>query len=79
MTTMNISLTDELKEYIDNKVSSGRFSSASEYIRDLVRREEVKSAEDELRRELMLGMESGYVDYNKNDFEAFLLDLRSKK
>jgi antitoxin ParD1/3/4 len=40
MQTMNISLPDQLKEFVDDQVGSGRYSSVSEYIRDLIRDDE---------------------------------------
>lgn len=41
MATMNISLPDDLKSFIDAQVD-GRYSTSSEYIRELVRREQDK-------------------------------------
>jgi len=37
---MNISLPDRLKAWADTRVSEGRFSSASDYVRDLMRRDQ---------------------------------------
>ncbi len=37
MQTMNISLPEQLKEFVDEQVGSGRYSSVSEYVRDLIR------------------------------------------
>ena len=37
MQTMNISLPDLLKKFVDKQVASGRYSSVSDYIRDLIR------------------------------------------
>ena len=39
MTTMNISLPDELKAFVDEQVK-GRYSTSSEYVRELLRREQ---------------------------------------
>jgi len=56
MPTMNISLSEQLKDFIDAQVNSGSYSSVSEYIRELVRA-------DQNRRELELrvleGLNSG--------------------
>ena len=41
MTTMNISLPDELKAFVDAQVA-GRYSTSSEYVRELIRREQDK-------------------------------------
>lgn len=37
MATLNISLPDEMRTWIDSQVSSGRYANASDYIRDLIR------------------------------------------
>lgn len=39
MTTMNVSLTEDLKAFIDAQVTDGAYATASEYVRALVRRE----------------------------------------
>lgn len=39
MATMNISLPDDLKSFIDEQVA-GRYSTSSEYVRELIRREQ---------------------------------------
>lgn len=40
MATMNISLPDELKRFIDEQVSENSYGTSSEYIRSLVRKEQ---------------------------------------
>ena len=37
MATMNISLPDKMREWIDQQVATGRFSNASDLVRDLIR------------------------------------------
>jgi antitoxin ParD1/3/4 len=39
MQSMNISLPESLKEFVDRHIATGRFSSASEYVRELIRAE----------------------------------------
>ena len=39
MATMNISLPDEMKAFVEERVESGRYANASDFMRDLVRRE----------------------------------------
>ena len=48
MAQMNISVTDQLKEWADARVTSGDYSSASDYVRDLIRRDRDKA--DKLAR-----------------------------
>lgn len=40
MTTMNVSLPDELKSFVDAQVNQGGYGSTSEFVRDLIRREQ---------------------------------------
>jgi len=44
---MNISLPNPLKKYVDEKVSSGIYGSASEFIREAVREKLVREQESE--------------------------------
>lgn len=56
---MNISLPEPLREFIDEQVSSGRYSSASEYVRELVREAEKRRAQESLEALLVEGLGSG--------------------
>ena len=39
MTTMNVSLPDELKAFVDQQVAAHGYASTSEYLRDLIRKQ----------------------------------------
>jgi len=52
MTTMNVSLPDELKAFVDEQVDGGGYGSTSEFVRDLIRREQDRQ---HLRRLLLDG------------------------
>ena len=59
---MNVSLTPELERFINQKVQSGKYQTASEVIRDglrlLLEREELHQKKlDDLRREIAIGIE----------------------
>ena len=58
-TTMNISLPDVMKAFVDEQVRSGGFGTVSEYVRDLVRRDRKERAQDRLAVLLLEGLESG--------------------
>ena len=40
MTTINISLPDTLMEFVDQQVSTSGYGTSSEYVRELIRREQ---------------------------------------
>ncbi len=58
MATMNISIPETLKSFVDSRVTSGGFGSHSEYIRALVRRDEQEAAKDALRTLIADGLRS---------------------
>ena len=57
MTTMNISLPDDMKAFVDEQVRINGFATTSEYMRALIR--ERKDAIERLRALVIEGMESG--------------------
>ncbi len=59
MQTMNISLPDQLKDFVDEQVGTGRYSSVSEYVRELIREDERRKAREKLETLLMEGIQSG--------------------
>lgn len=40
MATMNVSLPDPMKEWVELQTQTGRYSNASDYVRDLIRRDQ---------------------------------------
>jgi antitoxin ParD1/3/4 len=56
MTTMNISLPESLKTFIDEQVAARGYGSASEYLRELIRHERDRQ---HLRALLLEGAASG--------------------
>lgn len=53
---MNISLPDRLKEFIEDQVGSGGYSSVSEYVRELIRHDEERKAREKLEALLLEGL-----------------------
>jgi len=43
MATMNISLPDTMKSWVENQTVDGRYSNTSDYIRDLIRKDQERS------------------------------------
>ena len=69
MQTMNISLPDPLKEFVDHQIAEGRYSSVSEYIRDLIRDDEKRKAENRLEALLLEGLEGEDSELPRQDFD----------
>ncbi len=43
MATMNISLPDQMKAWVEEQTKDGRYANSSDVIRDLIRREQIKA------------------------------------
>lgn len=66
---MNISLPDSMRAFIEQKVAQGGYSTASEYIRQLVREDQKRAAQQRLDALLIEGIESGPpVEMTANDW-----------
>jgi antitoxin ParD1/3/4 len=59
METMNIALSAEMKEFVRGEVERGGYSSASEYVRALIREEQKRKAQEQLETLLLEGLDSG--------------------
>ncbi|PZU60287.1 MAG: type II toxin-antitoxin system ParD family antitoxin [Sphingobium sp.] len=57
MATMNISLPDEMKKFVEAQVATGLYANASDYMRDVLR-DRMRAYED-LLEALRVGEESG--------------------
>ena len=59
MQTMNISLPDPMKQYVEEQVNRGSYSSASEYVRELVRADQKRQGKDALELRIVESINSG--------------------
>ena len=59
MMTLNVSLPDALREFVETRVAEGRYSNADDYLRDLVREDQRRNAQDHLDALLQDGLASG--------------------
>ena len=72
MATMNISLPEQMKSWVEECVQSGRYANSSDYVRDLIRKDHMKL--EELRMALIEGENSGPAI--GLDIEAFIADKK---
>ena len=60
MATMNVSLPEPMKGWVEDQTRSGRYSNASDYVRDLIRRDQERAAGiAELQKLIDEGLQSG--------------------
>lgn len=71
MATMNISLPDPMKAWVEEQAKSGRYANTSDVVRDLIRREQVKAGKiAHMQRLIDEGRASGISDMTMADIRA---------
>lgn len=71
MATMNVSLPDLMKEHVEAQVRTGRYSNASDYVRDLIRRDQDRAAKiREMQRLIDEGIASGASEQTMDEIET---------
>lgn len=70
---MNISLPETLKSFVDSQVSDGSYGSSSEYVRELLRKEQDRVR---LRKLILDGLES---ELNEEPMDARYFDKLRKR
>ena len=71
MATMNISLPDAMREWVETQLETGLYANNSDYIRDLILKDQQRSAKLEvLQQAITAGINSG---------DAGVLDIQSIK
>ena len=69
MATMNVSLPESLKEFVDHKVTEAGYGTASEYVRELIRRDQDRAR---LRNMLLKGARASLSGNADADYFAGL-------
>jgi antitoxin ParD1/3/4 len=59
MTTVNISLPDSMRDFLNQQVAKGGYSTTSEYIRHLIRQDVERVEKARLEALLLEGLDSG--------------------
>jgi len=77
MATMNVSLPDPMKAWVESRTKDGRYSNASDYVRDLIRRDQDRAAKIATLQSLIdEGVRSGTPE--AFDLRAFLSEMHDQ-
>ncbi|WP_430450369.1 type II toxin-antitoxin system ParD family antitoxin [Rhodophyticola sp.] len=77
MATMNVSLPDPMKTWIETRLKDGNFSNTSDYVRHLIRRDQERAqAIEALQKAIDEGVQSGEPE--SFDFKAFKARMRER-
>lgn len=72
--TLNVSLPDSMREFVDREVASGDYGTASAYIQQLIRRDKRRT---EVREMLLAGLASGSAGAYDESFRQRMRDRAS--
>lgn len=79
MKSMNISLPDSMRTYVEEQVASGGYSTVSEYFRELVRQDQKSKAQERLETLLLEGINSGTAtEITAQDWEDIRQAVRKR-
>lgn len=59
MTSINISVPQQMRDWVEAQIAAGRYGNVSEYLRDLIRKDQTDAAQRRLEQLLLEGLESG--------------------
>jgi antitoxin ParD1/3/4 len=77
MATMNVSLPDQMKDWVEAQAETGRYANASDYVRDLIRRDQERAQKVAAMQKLITeGIESGFSE--TFDMDDFLKQARAR-
>lgn len=78
MQSMNISLPEPMKQFVDGEIAKGRYSSVSEYVRQLIRADEKRKAEEQLETLLLEGLQGEQAVFTRDDWQAIRKEALSQ-
>ena len=79
MASLNISLPAPLREWIESQIKGGRYGNASEYVRELIRRDQERQAQQRLEQVLLEGVTSGKASpLTKQDWAELRTDVAER-
>jgi len=78
MQTMTISLPSDMREYVDKRTQTGGFGNASEYVRDLIRRERDRRAQQLLEEQLINNLGSPAIEWTPEVRERLLATVEDR-
>ena len=72
MATMNVSLPDQMKDWVESRSDDGTFANSSDYVRHLIRQDQERAqAIAEIQAEIDKGLASGIAEeFDWDEFRA---------
>lgn len=78
MTSMNISLPELMRAFVEDQVSGGSYGTASEYLRELIRQDQARKAEARLEALLVEGLQSPAAPLDNEEWAQIRQEVRDR-
>ena len=79
MASLHISLSDEMRAFVDRQVGGGAYHNHSEYVRDLIRHDQERQARERVNALLLEGLESGEpTTLSSDDWREIREEVRAR-
>lgn len=79
MDTINIGLPAEMREFVENLVSTGQYANTDDYVRSLIQADQERHVKDSLEAEVLKGLHSGPpVPMTPEDWASIRGEVRSR-
>lgn len=75
MATMNISIPDPMKDWVQAQVETGAYANSSDYVRDLIRKDQENRNKQAIQKAITEGLESGMSDKSFDE----IIDVAKRK
>jgi antitoxin ParD1/3/4 len=75
-TSLNVSLPEGLKAFVKDRVAEGRYSTPSDYVRELIRSDQKRQAQERLDQLLLEGLETPAEEVTPEYLEDLRRDVR---
>jgi antitoxin ParD1/3/4 len=76
MTSLNISLPETMRAFIQEQINTGGYSTASEYVRQLIRAAQKRAADQRLEALLLEGLDSEAHEMTREDWDDIRLAVQ---
>jgi antitoxin ParD1/3/4 len=70
MATMNVSLPDEMKAFVEAQAAKEGFGTTSEYLRSVIRDVQKRQAKQDLETKLLEGLQGPAVPMTREDWDS---------
>ena len=75
---MNVSLPKDQKAFVDRRVEAGGFGSVSDYVRELIRRDQRERTREEVEQRLLSALESPRDELSREDWAKLKEEVHTR-